>query len=114
MPCMPHFHDHFIPSPDIVLRKKDDTPAAAAPTGPQPCCQQAGANLQKRFDKIMDTVFRPCCRFVRPTRLFATHSSPWLPRNNRPISGRFPSLTLPDHGRTTANDSVSPRSAGYV
>jgi hypothetical protein len=60
---MPHFHDHFIPSPDIVLRKKDDTPAAAAPTGPQPCCQQAEANLQKRFDKIMDTVVQTLLPF---------------------------------------------------
>ncbi len=31
MPCMPHFHDHFIPSTWVVLRKKDNTPAAAAP-----------------------------------------------------------------------------------
>jgi len=66
MPCMPHFHDHFIPSPDIVLRKKDTTPAAAAaaaPTGPQPCCQQAEAKLQKRFDKSMDTVVQTLLPF---------------------------------------------------
>jgi len=31
MPCMPHFHDHFIPSTWVVLRKRDNTPAAAAP-----------------------------------------------------------------------------------
>mgnify|MGYP001178201019 CR=1 FL=1 len=30
MPCMPHFHDHFIPSTWVVLRKNDDPPAAAA------------------------------------------------------------------------------------
>jgi hypothetical protein len=63
---MPHFHDHFIPSTWVVLRKKDDTPAAAgaaAPTGPQPCCQQAEANLQKRFDKIMDTVVQTLLPF---------------------------------------------------
>ncbi|MBL8292645.1 MAG: hypothetical protein JNN08_12455 [Bryobacterales bacterium] len=63
MPCMPHFHDHFIPSPDIVLRKKDDTPAAAGPTGPQPCCHEAEARLQKRFDKIMDTVIQTLLPF---------------------------------------------------
>ena len=34
MPCMPHFHDHFIPSTWVVLRKKDNTPAAAAPAVP--------------------------------------------------------------------------------
>ena len=63
MPCMPHFHDHFIPSTWVVLRKKDNPPAAAESTGPQPCCHQAEANLQKRFDKIMDTVIQTLLPF---------------------------------------------------
>jgi len=56
MPCMPHFHDHFIPSPWIVLRKKDDTPAAAAAaatTGPQPCCQDTETKLRAEFKQVI-------------------------------------------------------------
>ncbi|MBL8295812.1 MAG: hypothetical protein JNN08_28475 [Bryobacterales bacterium] len=63
---MPHFHDHFIPSTWVVLREKNDTPAAAAAaesTGSQSCCQQAEAKLQKRFDKIMDTVIQTLLPF---------------------------------------------------
>ena len=63
MPCMPHFHDHFIPSTWVVLRKQDNPPATAAPAGPQPCCRQAEAKLQQRFDKIMDTVIRTLLPF---------------------------------------------------
>ena len=66
MPCMPHFHDHFIPSTWVVLRKQDNPPAAAAaaaPTGPQPCCRQAEAKLQQKFDRLLDAIIRALSPF---------------------------------------------------
>jgi hypothetical protein len=57
--------DHFVPSTWVVLRKKDNTPAGAAEaTGPQRCCHEAEAKLQKRFDTIMDTVIQTLLPFL--------------------------------------------------
>ena len=66
MPCTPHFHDHFIPSPDIVLRKKDDTPAAAAaaaPTGPQPCCQHTETRIRSEFKQVVRAILETLLPF---------------------------------------------------
>ena len=55
MPCMLHFHDHFIPSPDIVLRKKDDTPAAAEAA---PVDRKSEAKALQDFHEVIDGIIR--------------------------------------------------------
>ena len=55
MPCMPHFHDHFIPSPDIVLRKKDDTLAAAEAA---PVDRNSEAKARQNFNEVIDGIIR--------------------------------------------------------
>ena len=55
MPCMPHFHDHFIPSTWVVLRKKDDTPAAAAAAAAdvKSALQEAETKLRAEFKQVI-------------------------------------------------------------
>ena len=66
MPCMPHFHDHFIPSTWVVLRKKDDTPAAAAaaaPTDPQSCCQHTETRIRTEFKQVVRAILETLLPF---------------------------------------------------
>jgi len=56
MPCMPHFHDHFIPSTWVVLQTPEERAAAATPAGPQPCCQQTEIKLRAEFREVMRIV----------------------------------------------------------
>ena len=58
MPCMPHFLDHFVPSTWVVLRKKDDTPAAAAAAEPKPVEQKSEARVRQDFDEVIDGIIR--------------------------------------------------------
>ena len=51
MPCMPHFHDHFIPSTWVVLRKQDNPPAAAADV--ESALQEAETKLRAEFKQVI-------------------------------------------------------------
>jgi len=50
MPCMPHFRDHFIPSTWVVLRKRDNPPAAAADV--ESALQEAETKLRAEFKQV--------------------------------------------------------------
>jgi len=63
MPCMPHFHDHFIPSTWVVLRKQDNPPAATAPAGPQPCCQHTETKLRAEFKQAIRGIIQTLLPF---------------------------------------------------
>jgi hypothetical protein len=54
---MPHFLDHFVPSTWVVLRKKDDTPTAAA-AEPEPVEQKSEAKVCQNFDEVIDGIIR--------------------------------------------------------
>ena len=56
MPCMPHFHDHYIPSTWVVLRQQDTTPAAVAAA--QPVEQKTETKLRQQFDEVIDGIIR--------------------------------------------------------
>ena len=58
MPCMPHFHDHFIPSTWVVLRKKDTTPVAAAAAEAEPVEQKSEAKARQNFNEVIDGIIR--------------------------------------------------------
>ena len=64
MPCMPHFHDHFIPSTWVVLRKKDDTPAAAAAAADvESALREAETKLRAEFKQVVRGIIQTLLPF---------------------------------------------------
>ena len=60
MPCMPHFHDHYIPSTWVILRQQDPTPAAPAapPADIESARQETETKLRAEFKQVIQGIIR--------------------------------------------------------